>query len=84
MLHLDVLQNQWLIFALVGGAAIVFAMILLFTALWRPREEEEAAAEGAEPARRSFMPWVLILLFGATGVFMVAYTVRAALRPPNW
>jgi heme/copper-type cytochrome/quinol oxidase subunit 2 len=84
MLHLDVLQNQWLIFALVGGAAIVFAMILLFTALWRPREEEEAAAEGAEPVRRSFMPWVIILIFGATVVFMAAYAVRATLRPPNW
>ena len=84
MLHLDVLQNQWLIFALVGGAGIVFAMILLFTALWRPREEEDASAEGAGPARRSFMPWVLILLFGATAVFMAVYTVRAILRPPNW
>jgi hypothetical protein len=82
MLHLDVLQNQWLMFALVGGAAILFAMILLFMALWRPREEE--AAEGAGPVRRSFMPWVVILLFGATAAFMAAYLLRAALRPPNW
>ncbi len=84
MLRLDVLQNQWLIFALVGGAGIVFAMILLFTALWRPRAEEAAPAEGATPVRRSFMPWVLILLIGATVVFMAAYAVRAVLRPPNW
>ena len=83
MLRLDVLQNQWLIFALVGGAAIVFAMILLFTALWQPREEEEAA-EGAAPARRCFMPWVIILIFGATAAFMAAYALRAILRPPNW
>jgi len=83
MLHLDVLQNQWLIFALVGGTAILFAMILLFMALWQPREEEEAAEE-AGPARRSFMPWVIILLFGATAAFMAAYLLRAALRPPNW
>jgi len=83
MLRLDVLQNQWLIFALVGGAAIVFAMILLFTALWQPREEEDAA-EGAGPVRRSFMPWVIILVFGATAVFMAAYVLRAILRPPNW
>ena len=84
MLRLDVLQNQWLIFALVGGTAMLFAMILLFTSLWRPREEEEAATEGEEPIRRSFMPWVIILLFGATAVFMAAYTLRAILRPPNW
>jgi hypothetical protein len=83
MLRLDVLQNQWLIFALVGGAAIVFAVILLFMALWRPREEE-AAAEGAGPARRPFMPWLIILIFGATVVFAAAYVLRATLRPPNW
>lgn len=83
MLHLDVLQNQWLMFALVGGAAIVFAVILLFTALWRPREEA-AAAEGAGPARRSFMPWLIVLLFGATAAFAAAYVLRAVLRPPNW
>ena len=83
MLHLDVLQNQWLILALVGGAAVLFAVILLFTALWRPREEEDAA-EGAGPVRRSFMPWVIVLLLGATAVFMAAYLLRAMLRPPNW
>jgi heme/copper-type cytochrome/quinol oxidase subunit 2 len=84
MLHLDVLQNQWLFFALVGGAAIVFAVILLFTALWRPREEEGTVTEGAGSVGRSFMPWVIILIFGATVVFMAAYTLRAILRPPNW
>jgi H+/Cl- antiporter ClcA len=84
MLHLDVLQNQWLILALVGGAAVLFAVILLFTALWRPREEEESAAEGTEPVRRPFMPWLIILLFGATAVFMAVYVLRATLRPPNW
>ena len=84
MLHLDVLQNQWLIFSLVGGTGIVFAVILLFMALWRPREDEEGAAEGAGPIRRSFMPWLIILLFGATVVFAAAYVLRATLRPPNW
>ncbi len=83
MLHLNVLQNQWLIFALVGGAAIVIATILLFMAFWQPREEEEAP-EAAAPVRRSFMPWVIILIFGATAAFMAAYLLRAALRPPNW
>ena len=83
MLRLDVLQNQWLIFALVGGTAILFAMILVFTSLWRPRDEEELAA-GGRPVRRSYMPWVIILLFGFTVVFMAAYVLRAILRPPNW
>ena len=83
MLRLDVLQNQWLIFALIGGTGFLFAVILLFTALWRPREEEEAA-DGAGPARRSFMPWVIVLLIGATAVFMAVYMLRATLRPPNW
>ena len=84
MLRLDVLQNQWLIFSLVGGTAIVFAVILLYMALWRPREEEEAAAEDAGAVRRSFMPWLIILMFGAAAVFAAAYVLRATLRPPNW
>jgi fatty acid desaturase len=73
--RLDVLQNQWLIFALVGGAAILFATILLLVALWRPRDEVP---------RRHFMPWLIILLFGCTLLFVAVYVARAILRPPNW
>jgi hypothetical protein len=75
MFRLDVLQNQWLIFTLAGGAAILFATILLFVALWRPRDEAP---------RRPFMPWLIILLFGGTLLFAAVYVGRAILRTPNW
>ena len=83
MLRLDVLQNQWLIFSLVGGVAIVLAVILLYTALWRPRREE-TADEGAGPVRGSFMPWLIVLMIGATAFFAAVYAYRAFVRPPNW
>ena len=75
MLRLDVLQGQWLIFALLGGAAVLFATILLFVALWRPRDEA---------ARRSFVPWLIILLFASTLLFAAVYVTRAILQAPNW
>jgi len=75
MFRLDVLQGQWLAFTLVGGTAILFATILLFVALWRPR---------AEGPLRSFMPWFLILLFGGQLLFAALYVARAIMRTPNW
>ncbi len=75
MFRLDVLQNQWLVFTLIGGAAILLATILLFVALWRPREEAPKAP---------FMPWLIILLFGGFALFVVLYAARAILRAPNW
>jgi phosphoglycerol transferase MdoB-like AlkP superfamily enzyme len=74
MFRLDVLQNQWLIFTLIGGAAILSATILLFVALWRPRDQ----------APRHFMPWLLILLFGAAALFAAVYVAHAIARAPNW
>ena len=88
MFRVDVLQNQWLILALGVGVAALFAFILLFLALWRPREEAPIEATAERPSvfgwLRSFMPWVVILVALVIGAFMVAYAVGAMRRPPNW
>ena len=75
MFRLDVLQNQWLILTLVGGMAILLATVLLFVALWRPRDEAP---------RRPFMPWFLILLLGSALLFAAVYVTHAIVRTPNW
>jgi hypothetical protein len=85
---MDVLQGQWLILALGLGLGVLFACILLFMALWRPRED--AAAEGVPAPSsvpswlRSFMPAVLVLLALGLAAFAVVYVVSAMRRPPNW
>ena len=89
MLQLNILQDQWLLFALVGGFALVLALVLAYLAMWRPRDslgaqagaEAQAAAAGG---RRHYMPWFLIVTFVFILGFMIVYVARAAMSAPNW
>jgi F0F1-type ATP synthase assembly protein I len=83
MLRFDVLQNQWLILALVGGSALVLAVVLSYLALWRGQGgAEEADAEA--PAEHGRMPWILVLVYAATVLFGILYVLARAVEPPNW
>ena len=88
MFRVDVLQNQWLILALGGGVAVLFCVVLLFLALWRPRETAPSEGTVQRPSvfgwLRSFMPWLLVLVALALAAFMAVYVAGAVRRPPNW
>ena len=88
MFRTDVLQNQWLILALIGGLALVAAMALAYLAFWRPRSGAaggSAVQDGAAPARpQGTIPWIIILAFAFAAIFVLIYTWMAAVSPPNW
>lgn len=72
-MRLDVLQNQWLALALVGGAALVLVIALACVDTWRMSHQA--------PGR---MPWFMILVYAATAVFAAIYVTLRILAPPNW
>jgi predicted MFS family arabinose efflux permease len=89
MLQLNLLQDQWLFFAIVGGIALILALVLAYLAMWSPREATTPLAEaGPRPTAarkdRHFIPWILIVTFLFIAGFMAIYVARAALQPPNW
>jgi uncharacterized membrane protein len=82
MFRLDVLQNQWVILAVVGGAALLVAFWVTYQARWsvgarRPEDE----ASGHEQHR---MPRILVVAYVVIGAFVVIYTVMMIFNPPNW
>jgi large-conductance mechanosensitive channel len=91
MFELHVMQNQWLMLALIGGTALMLTLLLAYPAIWRRRDIEsmkettrEADKQGFFAWLNSFMPWILSVIYIATIVFMVVYIIRRAAYPPNW
>jgi F0F1-type ATP synthase assembly protein I len=85
MLRLDVLQNQWLILALVGGTALVLFVALAYVAVWRVQRREAAEGEvRAAPPPQSTIPWIVIVFWVAAVVYAAVYIVQAVLNPPTW
>jgi hypothetical protein len=82
MFRLDVLQNQWLILALVGGLGLVFLVILLYRALWPGCRE--ARADAAPPPGHGRIPWFLIVVWVGMVVYGILYVIRQAMYPPTW
>jgi hypothetical protein len=82
MLHLDVLQNQWVILALFGGLAGALVITLAYLAFWRVSEPPAEGSPAARPQGR--VPWVLIVLYAVIVVYAVGYLVMKAMNPPTW
>ena len=91
MLHLYVLQNQWIIMSLLVGVALVLAMCLTYQAMWLPRRIEEQSEEIKVKDVKSFfiwltrfLPWILVLVIVATTAFTILKVIENAQIPPNW
>ena len=77
-MYIDVLQNQWIILALIGGTVLVLYMVLGYLTMWHPRAEPA----GGEP--RGAVPWVIIFTLVAMVIFMLIYVAARSSYPPNW
>lgn len=75
MFRLDILQNQWLLVAMLAGLAITLAIALAYLAIWRPR---------GLPVRPRGIPWVLVVTYLATAAFAVGYVLMMVYNPPTW
>lgn len=91
MLYLYVLQNQWIGMSLLAGGVLTLLMCLTYQALWQPRGAEELSEEIKVKDfhsflvwLRSFMPWVIILLFIGSFSFTLFEIVENHSIPPNW
>ena len=91
MLYLYVLQNQWIVITLILGVVLTLLFCLTYQALWLPRGIE-GKSERVEVRDfrsfllwlRSFIPWVVILLFIASFAFSVFEIMENHSIPPNW
>ncbi len=91
MLYLYVLQNQWIVITLLAGAVVTLLFCLTYQALWLPRgiegKSERVKVRNLRSFLvwlRSFMPWVIILLFLASFAFSVFEIAENHAIPPNW
>ena len=81
MLRLDVLQNQWLFLALLGGTALVVVVLLSYLAVWRARDDHQAQPDQPPAAHEhSPMPWILIFTYVVTAAWALAYVWMQATR----
>ena len=91
MLHLYVLQHQWIVITLLVAVALVLVFCLTYQAMWLPRGIEGRSEHIEVKDVKSFltwitqfMPWVLILVIIATVAFTIFKVVENARIPPNW
>ena len=83
MLRFDLIQNQWLILALLGGTVLTMTVVLAFLALWTAGRRDSERMDD-DTAEGKGVPWVLIFTYAATVVFALVYVLRRAWAPPNW
>ena len=91
MFYLDILQYQWMWFAVLGGAVLLLVTVLTYLAFWQERAgevDEQVIAANVQPGvyawLRAFVPWLLIVTVLLVTIYAVLYFVMAALHPPNW
>ena len=82
MFNLNVLQNQWLILALMGGMIVMLGVAMTHIMMWRPRNEGVEVISGLRSLFR-FLPLILIILFVCILVFQITYVIIFSVNPPN-
>ena len=86
MFNLHVLQHQWLVTALVSGLTVVFAAVLTYLAIWKPRSwrEDDPDRDAVSDRSWQYIPWILIMTYVGIILYEIGYTVLFALYPPNY
>lgn len=84
MFSYDIIRTQWAIAAFLGGLAVLAAMVLVYSALWRPRDGEPISEGGFIRWWISFCPWILTLTFVFGTALGVWYAIYRIWNPPNW
>ena len=83
----QVLTYQWLALAIGGGIILLFLTILLYLAIWRPREKLQAERSQEESGWSHVWrhtPLILILTYVISVIYAVAFSFYVSSHPPNW
>jgi hypothetical protein len=80
----DVLRNQRMILAVVGGLVLVLVVALTYVMMWRPRPPQGTPPAGGWRSIWHYTPWVLALTIVGIAVYAIVSTVAYAIKPPNW
>jgi len=86
MYDYEVLRNQWIIFALLGGIVFVLFIIIGYLDLWKPRKRKTNSDETDTEYMGAIesIPWILKVMFIGSFVFIVLYIIFRIINPPNW
>jgi hypothetical protein len=90
MFRIDVLQNQWMVAALIGGTAFLLVFILWYAAQWRPRRTDSAQpraeyeVNGESASGKASLPGIIIFIYVGTVICAIAYVIARSFNPPNW
>jgi hypothetical protein len=88
MFYLNILQNQWLILALLGGVGLMLLFVLFYWPFWSGRDQAQPNGVDGQPTAATphhrYMPWVLVVLYLATVIYALVYVFQNAAQPPNW
>ena len=82
MFRLSVLQNQWLIMALMGGLILAFAVVMTYVMMWRPRKETGEVITDLRSLLR-LLPLILIIIFICILIYQFIYVMVLSMNPPN-
>jgi hypothetical protein len=82
MFNLNVLQNQWLILALMSGVIIMLGVAMTYLMMWRPRKDGVEVISSLRSLFR-LLPLILIILFVCILIYQITYVIIFAVNPPN-
>ena len=82
MYQLSVLQNQWLILALFGGAVLMLFVVAAYLMMWRPRSLSPQPIAGLRQLA-GWIPWFIVVLFIFIIIYQLTYTIILHYYPAN-
>jgi hypothetical protein len=89
MLRLDVLQNRELLLTVGAGLVLVLSFFLAYVPKKRPRDpathqQDEPPPPSTWREARSYVPWIMILVYLGTFLYSVIDLTWKSTHPPNY